>query len=109
MRVAVRDVGWANWSLPENEPGSSFMPGKVNPTQCEMMTMVCAKVMGNHQAVTIGGMSGQFQLNAFKPLIIDSFLHSVRILSDGMRAFEKSCIHDLKADEKRIGELVNRR
>ena len=95
--------------LPENEPGSSFMPGKVNPTQCEMMTMVCAKVMGNHQAVTIGGMSGQFQLNAFKPLIIDSFLHSVRILSDGMRAFEKSCIHDLRADEKRIGELVNQR
>jgi fumarate hydratase, class II len=94
--------------LPENEPGSSFMPGKVNPTQCEMLTMVCAKVIGNHSAVTIGGMSGQFQLNAFKPLIVESVLHSVRILSDAMNTFGERCLKDLRVDEQRVSELRDR-
>jgi fumarate hydratase class II len=94
--------------LPENEPGSSFMPGKVNPTQCEMLTMVCAKVAGNHAAVTLGGLSGQFQLNAFKPLIVDSVLHSVRILADGMNSFGDRCIKGLRVDEERVKELRDR-
>ncbi|KAF2094287.1 fumarate hydratase [Rhizodiscina lignyota] len=93
--------------LPENEPGSSFMPGKVNPTQCESMTMICAKVIGNHTAITIGGLSGQFQLNAFKPLLISDFLHSVRLLSDGMRSFEVNLLEGLQADEKRIKYLLD--
>jgi fumarate hydratase class II len=101
--------GLAELKLPENEPGSSFMPGKVNPTQCEAMTMLSAKVMSNHTAVTIGGMSGQFQLNAFKPLIISSFLHSVTLLSDGMGSFQKNLLEGLEADEKRIAELLNQR
>ncbi|KIW23707.1 uncharacterized protein PV07_11886 [Cladophialophora immunda] len=92
--------------LPENEPGSSFMPGKVNPTQCEAMTMVCAKVVANHAAITLGGLSGQFQLNAFKPLLISDFLHSVRILSDAMRSFEKNLLDGLRANEKRISYLL---
>ncbi|OAL36218.1 fumarate hydratase, class II [Fonsecaea nubica] len=92
--------------LPENEPGSSFMPGKVNPTQCEAMTMVCAKVVANHAAITLGGLSGQFQLNAFKPLLISDFLHSVRILSDAMRSFEKNLLEGLRADERRINYLL---
>ncbi|KAK5074697.1 fumarase fum1 [Lithohypha guttulata] len=93
--------------LPENEPGSSFMPGKVNPTQCESMTMICAKVIGNHTAITLGGLSGQFQLNAFKPLIISDFLHSVRLLGDGMRSFRKNLLVDLQADRKRIKQLLD--
>ena len=67
-------------SLPENEPGSSIMPGKVNPTQCEAMTMVCAQVMGNHTAITVGGASGHFELNVFKPLMISNLLHSTRLV-----------------------------
>ncbi|PGH03807.1 fumarate hydratase, mitochondrial [Polytolypa hystricis UAMH7299] len=93
--------------LPENEPGSSIMPGKVNPTQCEALTMVCSQVMGNHVATTVGGMSGQFELNVFKPVMIRNLLHSVRILSDGMASFEKNCVEGLQADEKRIGSLLN--
>ena len=94
--------------LPENEPGSSFMPGKVNPTQCEMLTMVCAKVIGNHASVTVGGMSGQFQLNAFKPLIVEGVLHSIRILADGMNSFGERCLKDLRVDEERVKELRDR-
>lgn len=93
--------------LPENEPGSSYMPGKVNPTQCESLTMICAKVVANHTGITVGGLSGQFQLNAFKPLLISSLLHSVRLLADGMRSFEKNCLSGLKADEKRIKQLMD--
>lgn len=93
--------------LPENEPGSSIMPGKVNPTQCEALTMVCAQVMGNHVAATVGGMSGQFELNVFKPLLIRNLLHSIRLLADGMRSFEKNLMVGLKADEKRIGSLLH--
>lgn len=95
--------------LPENEPGSSIMPGKVNPTQCEAMTMVAAQVMGNHTAATVGGMSGQFELNVFKPLMIRNLLHSSRILSDAMNGFVEHLVTDLKADEKRIGTLLHER
>ena len=101
--------GLGELQLPENEPGSSIMPGKVNPTQCEALTMVCAQVMGNHTAVTVGGMNGQFELNVFKPVIIRNLLHSIRILSDAMRSFERNLVEGLKADEKRIGSLLHER
>lgn len=93
--------------LPENEPGSSIMPGKVNPTQCESLTMVCSQVMGNHVAATIGGMNGQFELNVFKPLMIRNLLHSVRILADGMKSFEKNLVVGLEANESRISTLLH--
>ena len=99
--------GLGELMLPENEPGSSIMPGKVNPTQCEALTMVCSQVMGNHVAATVGGLSGQFELNVFKPLIIRNLLHSVKILSDGMRSFEKNLVVGIKADEKRISTLLH--
>ena len=99
--------GLGELQLPENEPGSSIMPGKVNPTQCEALTMVCAQVMGNHTAVTVSGMSGQFELNVFKPVLIRNLLHSIRIMSDGMRSFEKNLVEGIKADEKRIGTLLH--
>jgi fumarate hydratase class II len=93
--------------LPENEPGSSIMPGKVNPTQCEALTMVCAQVMGNQTAVTVGGMSGNFELNVFKPLIIRNVLHSIRILSDASRSFVSKCLKGIKPDLLRINHLLN--
>ncbi|KAL8684283.1 MAG: hypothetical protein Q9218_008354, partial [Villophora microphyllina] len=99
--------GLAELRLPENEPGSSIMPGKVNPTQCEAMTMICAQVMGNHTAITIAGMNGQFELNVFKPVLIRNLLHSIRLLSDGMKSFEDHLVKDLKADEKRINSLLH--
>lgn len=99
--------GLGELKLPENEPGSSIMPGKVNPTQCEALTMVCAQVIGNHTAVTIGGMNGQFELNVFKPVLIRNLLHSIRILSDGMRSFEKNLVAGLEADEDRIATLLH--
>ncbi|SZF05505.1 unnamed protein product [Blumeria hordei] len=98
--------GLGELSLPENEPGSSIMPGKVNPTQCEALTMICAQVMGNNVATTIGGMNGQFELNVFKPIIIRNFLHSLRILTDGMRSFEKNLVHGLVANEKKIATIL---
>ena len=101
--------GLGELKLPENEPGSSIMPGKVNPTQCEALTMVCAQVIGNHTAVTIGGMNGQFELNVFKPVLIRNLLHSIRILSDGMRSFEKNLVAGLEADEERISTLLHQR
>lgn len=101
--------GLGELRLPENEPGSSIMPGKVNPTQCESLTMVCAQVMGNHVATTISGMNGQFELNVFKPVMIRNLLHSVRILADGMASFEKNLVHGLEADEKRIDSLLHER
>ncbi|KAF7507221.1 hypothetical protein GJ744_010779 [Endocarpon pusillum] len=99
--------GLGELQLPENEPGSSIMPGKVNPTQAEALTMVAAQVMGNHVAATVGGMSGQFELNVFKPLMIRNLLHSVRILADGMRSFEKNLVVGIEADEKRIATLLH--
>jgi len=98
--------GLGELNLPENEPGSSIMPGKVNPTQCEALTMVCAQVIGNHVASTIGGMNGQFELNVFKPLLIRNLLHSVRILADGMRSFEKNLVVGLQANEEKIASIM---
>ena len=94
--------------LPENEPGSSIMPGKVNPTQCEMLTMVAAQVIGNHQAVTVGGMQGHLELNVFKPLIGANVLRSIELLSIGMESFTKRCVAGLEPDRARIAELVDR-
>lgn len=99
--------GLGELTLPENEPGSSIMPGKVNPTQCESLTMICSQVMGNHVAATVGGMNGQFELNVFKPLMIRNLLHSVRILSDGMKSFEKHLVEGLEANEPRINTLLH--
>lgn len=99
--------GLGELHLPENEPGSSIMPGKVNPTQCEAMTMLCAQVMGNHVAVTIGGSNGHFELNVYKPLIVRNVLHSARLLSDGMRSLETHCVCGIEADRDRIQNLVN--
>lgn len=78
--------------LPENEPGSSIMPGKVNPTQCESMTMVCAQVMGNHVAVTVGGSNGHFELNVFKPVMAANVLHSARLIADSCKSFKDNCV-----------------
>ncbi|KAL8659988.1 MAG: hypothetical protein Q9226_000151 [Calogaya cf. arnoldii] len=100
--------GLAELQLPENEPGSSIMPGKVNPTQCEALTMICTQVMGNHQTISIAGMNGQFELNVYKPVLIKNLLHSIRLLSDGMKSFEKNLMQGLKADEERIGDLANK-
>ncbi len=94
--------------LPENEPGSSIMPGKVNPTQCEMLTMVAAQVIGNHQAVTVGGMQGHLELNVFKPLIGANVLRSIELLSIGMETFAKNCVEGLEPNRERIAELLDR-
>lgn len=94
--------------LPENEPGSSIMPGKVNPTQCEMLTMVAAQVIGNHQAVTIGGLQGHLELNVFKPMIGAAVLRSVDLLSVGMASFAERCVEGIEPDRRRIAELVDR-
>lgn len=88
--------------LPANEPGSSIMPGKVNPTQCEALTMVCAQVIGNDTAVTVGGISGNFELNVYKPVIIYNVLHSLRILSDAMRSFTENCVVGIQAHKLNI-------
>ena len=100
--------GLGELSLPANEPGSSIMPGKVNPTQVEMLTMVAAQVIGNHHAASIGGMQGQFELNTFMPLIGANVLHSIELLSIGMDSFAKRCIEGIEANEARIAELVER-
>jgi fumarate hydratase, class II len=100
--------GLGELTLPENEPGSSIMPGKVNPTQCEMLTMVAAQVIGNHQAVTVGGMQGHLELNVFKPLIGANVLRSIELLSIGMETFTKNCVEGLEPNRERIAELVNR-
>lgn len=94
-------------SLPENEPGSSIMPGKVNPTQSEAMTMVAAQVMGNHVAVSIGGSNGHFELNVFKPVMIHNLLQSVRLLADTADSFTNNCVVGIEANEDRIKKLVN--
>ena len=94
--------------LPENEPGSSIMPGKVNPTQCEMLTMVAAQAMGNHVAVTIGGLQGQLELNVFKPLIGANLIRSINLLAIGMESFTERCLKGLQPDEARIAELLDR-
>ena len=100
--------GLGELDLPANEPGSSIMPGKVNPTQCEMLTMVAAQVIGNHQAVTVGGLQGHLELNVFKPMIGAAALRSIHLLAVGMESFGTRCIAGLKANEERIAELVER-
>ncbi len=94
--------------IPENEPGSSIMPGKVNPTQCEALTMLSAQVLGNDVAVNIGGASGNFELNVYKPLVIHNFLQSARLLGDGARSFDEHCARGIEPDRERIAELVQR-
>ena len=100
--------GLGELSLPANEPGSSIMPGKVNPTQCESLTMVAAQVIGNGQAVTIGGMQGHFELNVFMPLIGANVLRSIHLLSVGMTSFAERCVEGMEANERQIAELVGR-
>ena len=94
--------------LPENEPGSSIMPGKVNPTQCEAMTMVCCQVFGNHTAITIAGSQGHFELNVYKPVLAYCMMHSIHLLADVARSFTEHCVNGIRADEKRIRELMER-
>ena len=94
--------------LPENEPGSSIMPGKVNPTQCEAMTMVCCQVFGNHTAITVAGSQGHFELNVYKPILAYCMIHSIQLLTDAARSFTEHCVDGIRADEKRIRELMQR-
>src|SRR5204863_9724701 len=100
--------GLAELRIPENEPGSSIMPGKVNPTQAEALTMLSAQVMANDVAVNIGGASGHLELNVYKPLIINAFLQSARLLADRQRSFEEHCARGIEADSARISELMQR-
>jgi fumarate hydratase class II len=94
--------------LPENEPGSSIMPGKVNPTQCEAMTMVCCQVFGNHTAITVAGSQGHFELNVYKPVMAHCMMQSIQLIADVARSFTEHCIDGIRADEKRIRELMER-
>jgi fumarate hydratase class II len=116
MKIA-NDVRWlasgprsglAELRIPENEPGSSIMPGKVNPTQSEALTMVCAQVFGNDVAVTFGGASGNFELNVYKPLIISNVLRSIRLLSDACESFEEHCARGIEPDHEKIAAHVGR-
>jgi fumarate hydratase class II len=116
MKIA-NDVRWmasgprsglGELTIPENEPGSSIMPGKVNPTQCEALTMLCCQVFGNDVAITFGGASGNFELNVYKPLIAHNFLQSARLLADGMASFEHHCARGIEPNRDRIAELMER-
>jgi len=98
--------GIGELQLPENEPGSSIMPGKVNPTQCEALTMVCCQVMGNDVALTMGGASGHFELNTYKPLIAHNLLQSIRLLADACKSFDEHCVKGLHANREHIVQLV---
>ena len=100
-------AGYGELILPENEPGSSIMPGKINPTQCEAVTMVCIKVIGNHNGITMAGSQGHFELNAFKPLIIHNVLQSIHIMADSSKNFSNYCVRGLRANKKKIQELLN--
>ena len=115
MKIA-NDVRWlasgprcgiGELSIPENEPGSSIMPGKVNPTQCEAMTMLCCQVMGNDVAVNMGGASGNFELNVYRPMIIHNVLQSLRLLADGMESFNAHCAVGIEPNRERIEQLLN--
>lgn len=99
--------GLGELSLPENEPGSSIMPGKVNPTQCESITMVAAQVMGNHVAVTVGGSNGHFELNVFKPMMVANVLRSIRLLGDGCVAFTDKCVEGIEVNRDRVDQLLH--
>ena len=115
MKIA-NDVRWlasgprcgiGEMTIPENEPGSSIMPGKVNPTQCEALTMLCCQVMGNDVAINMSGASGNFELNVFRPMVIHNFLQSVRLLADGMESFNEHCAIGIEPDRARIDQLLN--
>ena len=95
-------AGYGELILPENEPGSSIMPGKVNPTQCEAVTMVCVKVIGNHTGITLAGTHGHFELNVFKPMIAHNILQSIDILADSTKNFAIFCVKGIKANKKKI-------
>ena len=99
-------AGYGELILPSNEPGSSIMPGKVNPTQSEAVIMVCVKVIGNHNGITMAGSHGHFELNVFKPLIIHNILQSIEIMSDSAKTFALYCVKGIKADKKRINFLL---
>lgn len=99
--------GLGELQLPENEPGSSIMPGKVNPTQCEAITMVAAQIMGNQTAVTVGGSNGHFELNVFKPMMVRNVLQSIRLLGDASHAFSINCVQGIVANRDRIDKLLN--
>ena len=116
MKIA-NDVRWmasgprsglGEITIPENEPGSSIMPGKVNPTQCEALTMLCCQVFGNDVAINMGGAMGNFELNVFKPVIAHNFLQSVRLLADGMRSFEEHCARGIEPNRERLADLMSR-
>jgi fumarate hydratase, class II len=100
--------GLGELAIPENEPGSSIMPGKVNPTQAEALTMLCAQVLGNDVAINLGGASGHFELNVYKPMMIHAFLQSLRLVADGSRSFDEHCARGIAPNVARIGELVER-
>src|SRR5690606_9264048 len=115
MKIA-NDVRWmasgprsglGELTIPANEPGSSIMPGKVNPTQSEALTMLCAQVMGNDVAVGIGGASGNFELNVFRPMIAHNVCQSIRLLADGMRSFDEHCAQGIEANHERITQLLD--
>ncbi|ABF14176.1 class II fumarate hydratase [Candidatus Palibaumannia cicadellinicola] len=115
MKIA-NDVRWLSSGprcgigeiiIPENEPGSSIMPGKVNPTQCEAITMLCCQVMGNDAAINIGGASGQLELNVYRPMVIYNFMQSVRLLTDGINSFNKNCVIGIEPNYDRIQQLLN--
>ena len=93
--------------IPSNEPGSSIMPGKVNPTQCEALSMVCAQVMGNDVTVTVSGMQGHYELNVFKPVIVSNVLESITLISDSVKSFNENCLKGIKPNKKKIKELLN--
>ena len=99
--------GFGELRLPENEPGSSIMPGKVNPTQSEALTMVCCQVMGNNVAVTVGGSNGHLELNVFKPVIIHNVLQSIRLLADASRSFTDNAVSGIEANRERIDQLLH--
>merc|ERR1712212_193876 len=99
--------GLGELSLPENEPGSSIMPGKVSPTQCEAITMVASQVMGNHVAVTVGGSNGHFELNVFKPVMVSNVLRSIRLIGDSCNAFVDNCVTGIVPNTKRIDQLLH--
>lgn len=99
--------GYGELSLPENEPGSLIMPGKVNPTQCEAMTMVCAQVMGNNTTITFSGALGQFELNVFKPVMAYNLLNSIRLLGDACQSFRLHCVESIKANKEKIDKVLN--
>ena len=99
--------GYGELSLPENEPGSLIMPGKVNPTQCEAMTMVCAQVMGNNTTITFSGALGQFELNVFKPVMAYNLLNSIRLLGDACQSFRLHCVESIKANKEKIDQVLN--